>query len=145
MIIFILILLIFVYIFNNQSKETFINFKIPGNGYWCNKVDCKYPTLAMLKPKKNSLLMNKYNGNNRVLPYGNYNVNPICKACIFSPNKEDCLFFSIKSQKSILEYNVLIEWFNFINAKELLKLSLKKQFIYEDNNLYFYKKNLKKK
>jgi hypothetical protein len=148
MIIFILIILILVYILNNNNTENFINFKIPSSGYWCNTIDCKYPTLAILKPNKiNSKIMKKFNGSNRVMPYSNYNINPICHQCIFSQNNEDCLFFSIDSQSSILKYSkVLIEWFNFINVKELLKLILKKQFIYENNNLYFYKKkkNIKK-
>ena len=149
MIFYILIFLIIIYILNNTIyEEKFINFKVPGNGHWCKNIDCNYPVLALLKPnKKNVDYMKLHNNSNRILPYNNYNINPICNKCIISKNNKDCLFFSINSEKSLINYSkTLIKWFNYINIKELLKLILKKQFIYENNNLYFIKKkkNIKK-
>jgi hypothetical protein len=149
MIYYILIFLIIIYILNNSiNTENFINFKVPGNGYWCKNIDCNYPVIALLKPNnKNANYMKLNNNSNRIIPYNNYNINPICNKCIISKNKDDCIFFSINSEKSLIKYsNTLIKWFNYIDLKELLKLILKKQFIYENNNLYFVKKrkNIKK-
>lgn len=143
-----ILLIIFIYLLTLiiNNKENFINFKLPGNGYWCDKnnIDCNYPTIAIFKPTKNNknYITSLYK-KDRILPYHTKNniINPLCYKCILNKDNENCIFFSINSHESIIKLSKkYIEWISFIDKKEFLTIIKKKQFNYNNKNIYILNK-----
>jgi hypothetical protein len=144
LIIILIIIIIFLLIKNYSKIESFINFRLPNEGHWCDKNDCDYPVITIIKPneenkKKIQIIENKPN----ILPK-NKNFNSGCYNCIIQ-NDKSCMYITIDSKDSIHNISkIFIEWFDLMDDQEKQYLMNRKSFYFKDNNLYFIKKIKKK-